>query len=347
MKIAIRADAGPRIGGGHIMRCLTLAGALKRRSADVVFLCQAGTVETVPALGRSGYRVIEVVQGAADVTARLRRYWPAGADALIVDSYAIGEADERSFRSVCRRLVAIDDLAERSHDCDLLLDQNFGRRPSDYVGLVPEGCVVLAGTDFAMLRAEFAARRAASLKRRQDGARVGRVMVSLGLSDVADATLRIVRVVLASLADVTIDVVVGAAANAAALRHLAHTATNVHIHVDPPSMVDLMVAADLAIGAAGSTTWERCCLGLPTLVAILAENQRDTAHRLTEEGVVLSFDIGQDLEQTLSAQLKDLAESVDQRLAISRRAAEIVDGKGAGRVADAIFLSCAQSTERP
>jgi UDP-2,4-diacetamido-2,4,6-trideoxy-beta-L-altropyranose hydrolase len=322
------------------MRCLTLAGALARLRAEVVFLCGAGARQTVPALDRSGYRIIDVSSDPSQAVAKIRDCWPQAADAVVVDSYAISNADERILRTAARNLVVIDDLADRPHDCDILLNQNYGRVAADYAGLVPEAATVLAGANFALLRAEFAAYRSAALARRRAGGPVQRILVSLGLSDVADVTHRIVRVVLAAVEGAAIDVVVGAGAKSDTLHQLAVQEPNVHIHVDPPSMVDLMVDADLAIGAAGSTTWERCCVGLPTLIAVLADNQREIAHELAEAGVVLSFHIGPNLESTLRDQLIGLVGSAERRREISRRAAKIVDGAGAQRVAEAIAAAC-------
>ncbi len=322
------------------MRCLTLAGALAQLQAEVVFLCEAGARQTVPALDRSGYRIIDVSSDPSQTVAKIRDCWPQAADAVVVDSYAISNADERILRTAAHKLVVIDDLADRPHDCNILLDQNYGRVAADYAGLVPEGTTVLAGADFALLREEFAAHRNAALARRRAGGPVQRILISLGLSDVADVTHRIVRVVLAAVEGAAIDVVLGAGARSDALSQLAAQEPNLHIHVDPQNMVDLMVAADLAIGAAGSTTWERCCVGLPTVIAVLADNQRKIAQELTKAGVVLSFDVGADLQATLSAQVIDLTASAERRRDISRRAADIVDGAGAQRVADVIAIAC-------
>lgn len=359
--IAIRADASPEIGGGHVMRCLTLAHELARRGADVTFLVRPPTLETVPALVASGYPVVDVDDDPQSWCTAISARWPdGGADWVIVDSYRIGATEETALRTAARRVMVIDDLANRPHDCDLLLDQNLGRAASDYDGLVPPGATVLAGPRYALLRPEFAAARPAALARRAAAfaARepVRCILVSLGLTDIggitAEATQAVLEATSALAEPPAIDVVVGAhAPSLPTLKAIAagQPQMTVHIDVDGPQMASLMAAADLAVGASGSSSWERCCLGLPTLMLVLADNQRAVAAELARLGaaVVLDHaDLPQLLETGAGARLW-ITDRCAERSEMSQRASTIADGGGAAVISSYLLVHVCTSGLEP
>src|SRR5438876_9238673 len=206
LKVVFRADASPLIGGGHVMRCLALANGLQSEGAECWFGCAAGTTASVPALIESGYRYSEL-SASADAEA-LQRTMPGGCDWLVVDHYGWSFSEEARCRRWARNILVIDDLANRQHDCDLLLDQTFGRRSADYNGLVPARSGVLVGSQYALLRNEFAEARSASLACRMPS-RLKRILVSLGLTDPANMTQTILEGILASRLSLTVDVVLG------------------------------------------------------------------------------------------------------------------------------------------
>ena len=314
------------------MRCLTLAGELRRRGADIVFLCRAGTLETVSALGRAGFPVVAVAGTTAATLAAT-----GSCDAVVFDGYAIGEDEERACRAFAPTIVVIDDLADRRHDCDLLVDQNFGRDANDYAALVPAGCKILAGARYALLRPEFAAARPAALARRATGPAVGRILVSMGLTDIGGITGRLVPMLAALLPDVAFDVVLGPTATSlATLRVLAEASPRVALHVDTSDMCSLSISADLAVGAGGSSAWERCCLGLPTATIVLADNQRDATRRLVEAGATVVADL-----DAAAKLVEMLVRDSGRRDALSRAATSICDGDGAIRVAGALMARMA------
>lgn len=353
MRIALRADATAIMGGGHVIRCLTLANILKQAGAETQFtaaalpeqlreaICQAGhTVRMIKspsaqagtdpdwetrqldqdAQERDAGSTIEAIDGKAD--------W------LIVDHYLLDRSWEQAARAAASAVMVLDDLANRPHDCDLLLDQTSGRSPGEYTGLVPAATRLLLGPNYALLRPEFAGERPAALVRRRQPGFVRRILVSLGATDVGGHTLPSVRAALAAAPDARVDVVIGRSApSLTRLQALASEEPRLAMHVDTAEMAALMRDADLAIGASGSTSWERCCLGLPTVALVLADNQRFVAEKLAHCGAAIIVSGLEDLPTTLKQILAD----PHRRLAMTAAAAALTDGEGAERVAQAIL----------
>jgi len=337
-RILICADASPVIGGGHVMRCLALSTELHRRGADIAFVTAPGTEAIVPALRNSNSRIHETASLFADCTAIADAQWGAAADLAIIDNYAVAAPEERFLRNAAARIMVIDDLADRAHDCDLLLDQNLGRTADTYRALVPPHCKILAGSTFALLRPEFASRRPAALGRRLSHDHVRRVIVSLGLSDVAGISAIAARAAAAALPDAAIDVVVAPAATGSPeIVALADELPLVRVLSSVEDMCGLMIAADLSIGAAGSSSWERCCLGLPSILVVLAENQRQVAARLdAARAACVVVAPAHCMARQLTASVARLASDHAARTAMSQHAASLVDGQGVERVASAI-----------
>lgn len=307
-------DAGPAVGGGHVMRCLTLARAIEALGGRCAFL-----------------RTPE----AADILARFAPDMALADDdqaasVVLVDSYRMPPEREAVWRERAGRLAVIDDLA-RPHDCDLVLDPSFGRREGDYAAPT-----VLAGPAYALVRPEFAARRATALERRRGPVR--RALVSLGLTDVGGVTLRVAGALLAGLPDLALDVVVGAGApSLEGLRSLA-AAGRIALHVDTADMAGLIERADVCVGAGGSSVWERACLGLPTVTLILADNQRDMAMAMEAAGIILALDARwPGLERALVDKVGRLVSDDGLRAGLSDRSAALCDGLGADRAAWALL----------
>lgn len=355
MKVAFRADASLQMGSGHIMRCVTLADALKQKGAQCHFFCRehpGHLIELVRGKGHAvhvlSYEPESLVDrdgpahaawlGATqeqDVQACLPTMQALQPDWLIVDHYALDIRWEDGLRPLCRRLMVIDDLADRSHQCDLLLDQNLGRKPADYGGLVPEECTVLAGPQYALLRPEFAALREISLKRR-DEPRLRSILISMGGVDGPNATSRVLGALRKCVLpdDCQLNVVMGP--KAPWLQQVRDIAGEMpwptEVLVNATDMGALMTRSDFSIGAAGSTSWERCCLGVPSIILVLAENQRFISFELDKAGAAkaISLDKG-DLE----VQLGEVIDSYQMPILLketSQRAASVCDGAGVERV---------------
>lgn len=335
MNVLFRADASIEIGTGHVMRCLTLADALKKEGADCGFVCREHAGNMIDVISERGFRVYPLAlrnpgkgesagiqckqlnhaawlgtcwqEDAAQTLEALKQFT---VDWLIVDHYALDNHWEKILRSACRKLMVIDDLADRQHDCDLLLDQNLGRSAGDYAGLVPRDSTVLVGPSYALLRPEFAALREYSLNRRVSP-QLKRLLISMGGIDKDDATSRVLEALNnCSLPDdCHICVVMGN--NAPWLSRVRSIAASMpwptEVLVNVNDMAQLMAESDLAIGAAGSTSWERCCLGLPTLLVITAENQKDISAHLSKKGAAKIIGRQKDIS---SKNMRDAVESL-------------------------------------
>ena len=229
--------------------------------------------------------------GWAQDAAETRAALGEGPDWLVMDHYAFDARWQGAARPAGTRLMVIDDLADRPHDCDLLLDQNLGHEAGDYDGLVPEACTRLIGPRYALLRPEFAEARAGALAARE-GRGLNRLMISMGGIDAADAT----SMVLDALRDaplpegLVISVIMGGQAPALErVRALARDMPRpTEVAVDVDDMAARMAAADLAIGAGGATTWERCALGLPSVIVETADNQAGIAAAMARAGAGLA-----------------------------------------------------------
>ncbi|MGH6823712.1 MAG: UDP-2,4-diacetamido-2,4,6-trideoxy-beta-L-altropyranose hydrolase [Methylocella sp.] len=336
LSIAFLCNASSRIGGGHVMRCLALAEELAGGGAAVRFAVNQDAPHVVPALVRAGF---SFTTGRTLMEAARNSGKQGSVDAVICDSYEIDAKIERFLRKMAGKVVAIDDLANRPHACDLLIDATYGRSTEDYRGLVPAGATVCAGAHYALLRRVFAALRETSLARRAIAGGVERVLVSLGLTDFGGVTVPIVAALLGTELKAQIDVVAGPAAQSRmALAEMAARDSRLVLHVDPKDMARLMTNADIAIGAGGTSSWERCCLGLPTVLAVLADNQRKIAEKLGEAGAVwLAHGAGEVLVGEIAHKVMKLSNDASARRRMIAAAAMIVDGRGATRAAEAIY----------
>jgi UDP-2,4-diacetamido-2,4,6-trideoxy-beta-L-altropyranose hydrolase len=328
-KVIFAADAGRDVGGGHVMRCLTLAGALSRAGAECAFVATPEVAAILEAFAGSEIRRFPAPSGNLAALfalgAQAGRTW--GADFAVVDHYRAGAAEDATMRAAARRLLAIEDM-RRPRACDLLLDSNLGRTAGDY-----PGAEVLIGPRFALARPEFASLRSAALARRGMGEVAG-VLVSLGLTDVGAITGRAVAAILPTLGDRVLDVVVGAGAQSlVVLAPLADRDPRVRLHIDTRAIAELIAAADIAVGAGGSSAWERCALGLPTVTLILADNQRENTCALAAAGAGLTVEVNGKLEDALAAAVRGLLADGPARAAMSEAAAGLCDGLGAERVA--------------
>jgi len=330
-RILFFADAGALVGGGHVMRCLTLAQALRARGAVCGFVATPAAAGILDAFAGERIERVAASTAEAETVAAAARDWTP--DAVVVDHYGFDRADETRLRARARLLIVMDDL-RRVHDCDLVLDSNLRRTAADYPGIGS-----LTGPEFALVRPEFVARREAALKRRVLGEPPSRVLVSLGLTDLDAITARVVEALLSDLGKLSLDVVLGeGAASRARLEALSSRDDLVRLHINTENMPSLTAEADLAIGAGGSSTWERCCLGLPTVTVVLADNQRPNALALEAAGASLTLEANAaDFDSQLRAGLRRLTSGAALRQTMSMTGASLCDGRGAERVADRLL----------
>jgi UDP-2,4-diacetamido-2,4,6-trideoxy-beta-L-altropyranose hydrolase len=316
-----RTDASVTIGGGHVRRCLVLADALAEDGWAVSFVCSAAARDIVPSLARSGFAVTEpaVFEKA-----------PARCDLLAVDDYRLDAAFERAARRWAARILVIDDLANRPHECDVLLDQSPGRERSAYAALVPKDCALLLGPSYALLDRRFRAAR----RQRQPIGKVDRIFVNFGTTDTANATSLVLDAIAAARLGAAIDIIIGGAApHLAALRAKVAALPGATLHVDADDVAALMRRADLAIGAGGVGALERSALGLPSAIVTVADNQHTNAQALAASGAAVYWgDVGTRSADEIAMALKRLAADQTARAAMGEAAAALVDGLGAARV---------------
>lgn len=368
MKVAIRVDASGEIGTGHLMRCLTLADALVERQSDVVFLCAPASAPWRGLIESHGHRYAELplADGATspvasalfhagwlpwgqDADARaVREILPARVDWLIVDHYALDCHWERATRSCAERILAIDDLADRVHDCDVLLDQN--PQASDrqrYDELAPRDAVRLIGPRYALLRPSFAA--AGSQRKVRDGT-VRRILVFMGGMDVAGACrLALAALSQPGLSDIAVDVMVGGnTPHRHDIEAIAGTRGKCRTHFDVADPAALFVSADLSIGAGGVAALERCSVGLPAITIAVAENQMSGLAALARAGAVRQLGaLGFVDEHVLADAIRSLRETPLEIEAMSARARAITDGRGTARVVQALVQQQSGVLVRP
>jgi UDP-2,4-diacetamido-2,4,6-trideoxy-beta-L-altropyranose hydrolase len=362
VKIAIRTDASNRMGLGHLTRCRTLAAALRKQGSTVHFICRRHPGNQVQALQDEGYSVsalptapeqtttdgdyaawlgvsqdqdAEETRAALQTNANDGKYDPV--DWLIVDHYGLDERWEQQLRPMASRILVIDDLANRPHDCDLLLDQNYSADMENrYDDKLPQNAEHLVGPEYALLRPEYAEWRQ---KRKNKTDQVRRVFVFFGGTDPDNLTgMTLSALSSPAFERMAVDVVVGANnPNKEAIEAQATAAPQITLHHPRPHLADLMAKADLAIGAGGTTTWERCCLGLPSLVISIAENQRPACDALASANIIEYLGHKDCItEQSLLAAIEKLVSETALRNTLAEASAALVDGRGIQRVMSAI-----------
>lgn len=344
MTVVLRADASPVIGTGHIRRCMAIAHSLRSRGVRVRFVTRpygdfgkrlfAGSDLEVAYLPDDSSVDSQDRNWSHDANATKRALESLGSRPawLIVDHYGLDARWEAAMRSVVDRILAIDDLADRAHDADVLLDANLAEDGEGrYREKIPQPCRTLLGPRYVPLREEFASWRTRVACRR---GRVRKVFVFHGGGLRAASCTRAAIEAIGSLSarDLVVDVVCdsgpgdGGAISTACDRH------GFRFHRTTSDMAQLMCEADLAIGAGGTTLWERCCLGLPSIAFALADNQLDQLHQAAAQGVVLAPTVPPDDAQALARQLTACLENPELLAAVSRRAMSLVDGQGTARL---------------
>jgi UDP-2,4-diacetamido-2,4,6-trideoxy-beta-L-altropyranose hydrolase len=353
VKVVVRTDASAQIGTGHFARCLTLANAMRARGAETTFVARHLAAGFGDRLKAEGHR-LHLIEGGGHPDELAHSSWLGGAqtfdaeqtlrlltgavvDWIVVDHYALDARWERQVRSRASRLLAIDDLADRAHDVDLLVDQNFypdsGER---YAALLSARCRPLLGPRFAMLRPEFLQARALA-RVRCSGVR--KILIFFGGVDVTDATGRVIDALDSAFHKAFALVVVIGGAHPRREDIVRKCAERDHeCHVQTDRMAELMVEADLSIGASGSATWERCAVGLPAIMLSLAQNQRAIAQGVVEQGAALYA--GED-DAAAAVRVVSLVEGLikdnEKLAAISTAALSLVDARGTDRVVNAML----------
>lgn len=357
MKVVFRVDASDRMGTGHLVRCFTLAESLRNRGAATLFVCRAHSGNLIEMLQRQAMPVISLsvsaqmsitrsedyaawlgVTQAEDAAQTIEALQGDHVDLLIVDHYSLDIEWEQKLRPHVDKIMVIDDLVNRRHDCDLLLNQNYSDEGEDrYKGLVPETCRLLLGPQYALLRPEYAIYRRALRPR---SGLVRRVLIFLGGPDPYNTTgLALEALSAPEYRDLEVDVVIGGTnPHRVSIEKQVSLRPCTKLYGPRPHLADLMAQADLAIGAGGSTTWERMCFGLPSLVISLSENQRPACKALAKAQLIYYLGEFSEVQVSdLDQALKGCMENREGQLACSVRSRILVDGLGTLRITELLF----------
>jgi len=354
MKIIFRTDASLQIGSGHVMRCLTLAEALQDSGADVQFVCRKYAGNLNDMVRNKGFVIHELsvsenlkpcgisdndagneyanwlgVSQEQDALETINVFQKNKPDWLIVDNYALDTIWETRLRPYVHKIMVIDDLADRKHDCDLLLDQNwFEDKNSRYEGLVLTCCTQLLGPEYALLRPEFAEARK---KLKPHYGDVKNIFVFFGGSDLHNLTAMTLRALsLPELDHLHVDVVIGENnPHRDEIQQLTESQNLTHLHVQVDDMVSIMVKADLAVASGGVNTWERMCLDLFSMVITTANNQIPTIENLNAHRHVKFLGDHKKVNQSsISAHINEYVYNMSE----IQRNKMLIDGLGTNRV---------------
>lgn len=356
LSVLFRVDVSQQIGAGHFMRCLALADHLQANGGSATFISRPLPHSCRMLLVEKKHRILEIADNSNT------NFWPVCAvsslgyaewlpwsehedaqkcillvddnrfDWLVVDHYALAKSWEADMRKIARCVMVIDDLADRNHDCDLLLDQNFGRIAGDYDHRVGASTHLLIGPLHALLRPEFAEQRAVRLSRHSVAA-TPKLLITLGAVDKNNQTEKVLHALKKETLPHDTKVVVTLGAEAPHIKAVqaaaANCPCNTEVLINVLDMARLMSEATWAIGAAGISTWERCCLGLPTLTLVIAPNQAPAAQALSAAGYVLLADPLLPFEFSIQSGIHKLIGHAQQ---LAFRSAKLTDGRGVERV---------------
>lgn len=355
MKFLFRVDASLEIGTGHVVRCLTLANELKSRGHICEFVHSNFQGNLAEFIDSSGYKVhlLHAVDISSSGSSRLAHgKWLGGSqtqdamdcqkivaefkpDWIVVDHYGIDYEWQDHFANHSTRIFVIDDLADRKHNCHVLMDQTFGRTDQDYISLIPENAVPLIGSKYCLLRPEFLDLRKKSLERRQQSS-LRHLLITMGGVDQQNYTTQILKALdcCSFMNSVYTTVVFGPTSphKESLIDLVGALSFSCEVKSNIKNMAAEMVAADFAIGAAGTSTWERCCMGLPSLLFVVSDNQKIIASLLHRAGIVELANL--DSLDGLCTTLVDCSHRLDE---MSKKSAKVTDGRGAQIVADILI----------
>lgn len=335
--VFIRVDSSTKIGYGHLIRCLALADTLKK-FFQIKFICTNLTGNIISEINKKKFKTfcfnvklqkINIKLDAEKTISIIKKYGNDNS-MLILDSYALSKQWENSVKPYVQKLIVIDDQPIRSHNCDLLIDQNlFNEHKKNYERLLPKKTKKLLGPKFAMIRKEFKLLRHSAKIRTFP---IENILVSFGGTDTDNQSIKILNLFQKIGSNLHFDVVLGKGnKNKKIIKNLCSKNKNFSYHEQINYIGRLMLKSDLAIGSSGSTAWERCYLGLPSIISISAKNQKNIANELSKRNCVINLGSVKQLEGF------DYKISIDkiskhQLERMSKSSLKLVDGNGTKRI---------------
>jgi len=371
MNIVFRVDSSTIMGIGHIMRCLTLADNLAKRNATMYFISQPHQGNINAVIEQHGHALVSIfIKNNHTIIQQDSNSWlgclieedaqasieqlnkikstleeKQQIDWLIIDHYAINDHWHTLLKPHVKNIMVIDDLANRQLHCDLVLDQTLNRKKSDYQPLVQSQCKLLLGQEYVLLRDEFyQLREQAKIKRLANTDRLNSIsiLISMGGSDpdnVSKQALLAIQSMIIHHANISVNLVISnQSQHLSSLQQLCETLPWCNVIINCQKMAKLMLLADIAIGASGSTAWERCCLGLPSLTVINAENQKLIANNLAAVGASINLGWFEELTiEKIAQALTELIKNPLQYITMVEQCFNVCDGQGAIRVANKVL----------
>lgn len=338
MNIFIRVDASVELGTGHLMRCLTLANRLKKDGKEVSFICRRAKGDCIQLVKDNGFEVymlpaVELslwvytkIEWQIDATQTIDILSKFNVQQLVVDHYSLDEKWEKQIRPFTKEVMVIDDLADRKHECDVLLDQNYYLNlNARYEGLVPKHTKLLLGPKYALLRNEFIE---AKKRIKPFNGTIEQLFIFFGGSDPTNETEKVLRAIKPLILQykLSVDVVVGNSnPNKEVIKKICTEIENVSFHCQISNISQLMEKADLAIGAGGATMWERAFLQLPTIVIAVAENQIEVVEATAKLQAILYIGTSNLVTEDLINQtLSHLLDNKDKVLHMKRQCGKVI-----------------------
>lgn len=353
--IIFRTDSSSLIGSGHVTRCISLASYLKKDGLDVEFICRKHKGNYINKIQDAGFKVHELkLVGKIKLKSNTSYASWLGAsqslDAencieiiksrkinfLIVDHYGIGVNWQKKLKPYCGKLMVIDDLAQRRHACDVILNQNLGSTKKKYKKLIPHTCKQLLGPKFALLDSVYSNIKV-DLKSRSGNIRRALIYFGGGDDALKYSELALNAFCEPKLIHIKLDLVINSKKNnLKQIKKIISNRGRIKLYSNLPNLSKLISNSDLAIGAAGSTTWERCCFGIPSIIVICALNQKLSAEKIKKKNAAFVFYPNNNLQKNIKDAALSLCRNKNIYLKMSQKALKICDGHGSKRVSKLI-----------
>jgi UDP-2,4-diacetamido-2,4,6-trideoxy-beta-L-altropyranose hydrolase len=348
--IAFRVDASLNIGSGHVMRCLTLATAIRKAvNVNITFFCRDAIGNSNENIIQSGFELVRMAPPKSTIDLKNYSSWLGTSidddceeflqltaeknyDLIVIDHYAIDTRWHNKVKSITKKIMVIDDLANRKHNCDLLLDQTYQCPTVKYAHLVNNHTKLLLGSNFALLRPEFLEFQKVSNDKKEHT-----LLIMFGGTDPDNLTLQVLALVIKLKYFEKINVILNKTAkNVKSVFDFAQLHEKVSLYISPNNVAEIMSTATLAIGAAGTTSWERCALGLPAVVIVQADNQQEIANALQLAEVIRFISIAE-IECKLIKEVEFWQNRLKLDKDVYKNCINICDGKGSIRVANEVL----------
>ncbi len=347
--IFFRVDSSHEIGIGHVMRCLALADGFPSEKWQCQFICKSHSGNIKQIIESRGYVVKEMKLDPSFIGAEIYDRWVGSSqeydaneclkyidhtgDFLVLDHYGLDVVWEKLLTPKVEKLIVIDDLANRPHDCDLLIDSKYGRLNTEYKNHTRDSTKLLMGSKYCILRKEFSELINKAKEKRKLTKTIKNVLISFGGTDPLNYSELIVDLMMNKIRNLTLDIVIGSH-HKSLPKFKSINKKNINLHIDTNEMASLILNSDFSIGGYGGSSWERCCLGLPSFGLVSAKNQIEIAHSLDDYGASKCINESEIFEELNSVLSNDGDFSWWSEM--SQKAFNLCDGKGVDRIVSCI-----------